>query len=150
MLPKEEQRPAWMMQAMEAINYGRHSKAIQIIEGAEVDAQELKQRLIDCEDAMDLQILLLKLQFSGKTDSFVTLLKDNPLSELIPSVLLTGGFVADQIEKIGKAKSPLYTLPDAYAILRLEIEEKCMLIWGENHVPREVAERFMKQSLRIR
>ncbi len=150
MLPEEEQRSAWMMQAMEAINYGSYSKAIQIIDGAEVDAQELKQSLIDCGDAMDLQILLLKLQFSGKADSLVTLLKDYPLSELVPSVLLTGGFVAEQMEKIGKAKSPLYTLPDAYAILRLDIEEQCLLIWGENHVPREVSEKFMKQSLRIK
>ena len=150
MLPKAEQRPAWMMQAMEAINYGRHSEAIQIIDDAEVDAQELKQRLIDCGNAMDRQILLFKLQNSGYSDSLVPLMKENPLSELPYFVLLTGGFVADQLEKLGRAKSPLYSLPEGFEVLRLDYEEKCLLIWGERNVPREVAEKFMNQSLKIK
>ena len=134
-LPEEERRPAWMMKAIEAYNYGEHSKVIRIIEEAKILPPELDQKLTACTSAIDFVILLYKLQVMGRTQVFLPLVLNNPLANLAHSVVLTGGFVADQLELLGRAKSPLYKLPEDYKILRMDPERICEMIWGENHIP---------------
>lgn len=134
-LPKEEQRPAWMMQAIVAYNYGEHSKVIRIIENAEILPSELDQKLTSCHSAMDFAILLYKLQLMGRSQVFLTLVLNSPLANLAHSTVLIGGFVADKLEALGRVKSPLYKLPEEYDILRKPPEEICEMIWGEKHIP---------------
>lgn len=146
-LPVEDRRPAWMMQAIAAYNYGQHSKVIRIIDEAEIEPSELDQKLTACTSAMDFVILLYKLQSMGRSQVFLTLVLNNPLANLAHSVVLTGGFVADQLELLGQAKSPLYKLPEDYDILRKDPERNCETIWGEKHIPVNATKMQMMRML---
>lgn len=142
-LPVEVQTPVWMWKAIEAFNYGKYSKVIRIIEEAKISPSELDHKLTGCTSAMDFVILLYKLQVMGRTQLFLPLVLNNPLAKLAHSVVLTGGFVADQLELLGRAKSPLYKLPEDYKILRMNPERICEMIWGEKHIPVSVTKMQM-------